>query len=257
MPNTIEISCPACHNPNIVPWVETDRAKVDGKGYGELGFAARCSFCGFLVTRDSISTRRLVEDLIACLENDNRALALVISVISFLSLYWGRFIPSRGTFFTGHSGFVGYSSAKATAHMLADALGNPHDHLGERLSWSMKTVAHQLAVTSKCSIPQSKWTMIVHLARIHSYSRSRLGLLNFSAPTINPRHSPRIWYIRYQICQLLIVRHSKLPGAPSSRSQYQDKLERLAGGALSVKHRADTKDLLTILSRISQASYQS
>lgn len=87
MPNTIEISCPACHNPNIVPWVETDRAKVDGKGYGELGFAARCSFCGFLVTRDSISTRRLVEDLIACLENDNRALALVISVLSFLSLH--------------------------------------------------------------------------------------------------------------------------------------------------------------------------
>lgn len=48
---------------------------MNGKGFGEQGFSTKCLSCGIFVTHDVLSTYKLVQDLIACHDQEGKILA--------------------------------------------------------------------------------------------------------------------------------------------------------------------------------------
>lgn len=48
-----------------MPWTESSTPLHDGRGFAETGFYHICRACGIAITRDTLATKKFVDDLAA------------------------------------------------------------------------------------------------------------------------------------------------------------------------------------------------
>lgn len=76
------VTCPRCGDEREVPWTEASVPQNGGNGFAEFGFNCECASCNFVISRDSMATKKFVDDLIIAQGLQERFMAYVLVHLS-------------------------------------------------------------------------------------------------------------------------------------------------------------------------------
>ncbi|KAF8317367.1 hypothetical protein DL93DRAFT_2076984 [Clavulina sp. PMI_390] len=130
-----QVTCPRCDELNVVAWTQTTTPSATGTGYAEKGFNHTCTKCQFNITTSALCMKKLVNDLIAVQGSDQAFLACTVL---------------RG------NGDADTKAGSAIAAEVVKSLGDPTDHLGDKLSWDMGEARRRIFEDSSSRIQKTK-----------------------------------------------------------------------------------------------------